>query len=191
MPNLSETDLEERIRTLEAAVYGTDVTPTEFKYPAALGGETEITHEELVDIGDNDHHIRYSDTETREVVNALLAAGANITMEYDEAAETLTIEAESDLDVTSVSIDGQAALMGVAASGEIQLSEGAAVADTGLSDTDATFYPAIGVDDPDANVKLACRLFWDDESGTYQVEFVEDGTEVGNPTVNYDILRVR
>lgn len=95
-----------------------------------------------------------------------------------------------------VSIDSQNALLSVAASGQTTLSSGSAVVDTGLSVTDATFYLALGIDDPDADAKIAGRLFWDDSAGTnsegaYKVEIVEDGTSIGNPTVNYDILRVR
>lgn len=192
MANLSEKDLEERIKLLEERVHGTDVTPDEFQYPPELGGgDGQISHSELVDVGDNDHHARYSDEEARDAVAALLAAGGNVTIDVDDAGDTVTIGLGSDLDVGTLSIDGTTALTSVAASGEVTLTEGAAVVDTGLSATDATFYPALGLDDPDANAKVACRLFWDDAAGTYQIELVEDGTEVGNPTVNYDIVRVR
>lgn len=85
----------------------------------------------------------------------------------------------------------ESALIAVAATGQTTLSSGTAVVDTGLSATDATFYLALGVDDPDADTKIAGRLFWDDSAGTYKVEIVETETSVGNPTVNYDILRVR
>jgi hypothetical protein len=68
---------------------------------------------------------------------------------------------------------------------------GTATVDTGLSTTDATFTLALGIDDPDADAKIAGRLFWDDSAGTYKIEIVEDGTSVGNPTVNYDVVRVR
>lgn len=75
--------------------------------------------------------------------------------------------------------------------GSVTLSSDTAVVDTGVSATDATFTLALGVDDPNADVKVAGRLFWDDSSGTYKIEIVEDGTSVGNATVNYDVLRVR
>jgi hypothetical protein len=63
------------------------------------------------------------------------------------------------------------------ASGQTTLSSGSAVVTTGITATDATFFLGLGLDDPDADAKVAARLFWDDS--------------VGNPTVNYDILRVR
>ena len=79
----------------------------------------------------------------------------------------------------------------VAASGSVTLSSGSATVDTGLSATDATFTLALGVDDPNADVDLAGRLFWDDSAGTYKVQIVEATTSVGNPTANYDVVRVR
>jgi hypothetical protein len=79
----------------------------------------------------------------------------------------------------------------VSISGQTTLSSGTAVVDTGISTTDATFQLALGVDDPGADTKITGRLFWDDSAGTYKIEFVEDGTSVGNPVVNYDVIRVR
>ena len=79
----------------------------------------------------------------------------------------------------------------VAATGQVTLSGGVATVDTGLSATDATFVLGLGIDDPAANCKVSGRLFWDDTAGTYKVEIVEQETGVGNPTVNYDILRIR
>lgn len=97
-----------------------------------------------------------------------------------------------DTDVLdTLSINSDLALIANAASGSVTLSSGSGTVDTGLSATDATFYLALGVDDPDADVKVAGKLFWDDSAGTYKVEFTEVDTSVGNPTVNYDILRVR
>jgi len=95
------------------------------------------------------------------------------------------------LDTDALSVGSDSALISVAASGQSTLSSGSATVDTELSDTDATFYLALGIDDPDADAKVAGRMFWDDSAGTYKVEIVEDGTSVGNPTVNYDVLRVR
>jgi len=110
--------------------------------------------------------------------------GTKITLSSN--AETGTLNA-----TTEIQIGGNTAISSVAASGQVTLSSGAAVVDTGLSATNATFNLALGVDDPDADTKITGRLFWDDSAGTYKVEFVEDSTSVGNPTVNYDIIRVR
>lgn len=102
---------------------------------------------------------------------------------HDHAGDTIN--------PATIQVDSTSALISVAASGAVTLSSGVATVDTALSAVDATFYLALGIDDPNANCKLTGRLFWDDTAGTYQIEIVEDGTNVGNPTVNYDILRVR
>jgi hypothetical protein len=91
----------------------------------------------------------------------------------------------------SVSVGGTSALISVAASGQTTLASGEAVVDTGESATDATYYLALGIDDPNADAKISGRLFWDDSAGTYKIDIQETETSVGNPTVNYDILRVR
>lgn len=76
-------------------------------------------------------------------------------------------------------------------SGQVTLSSGTATVDTGISTTDATFMLALGVDDPGADVAVAGELFFDTSDGTYEVRIDETDTGVGNPTVNYDIVRVR
>lgn len=96
-----------------------------------------------------------------------------------------------DVDASSYTVDNDSALMSVAASGSVTLSSGTATVDTSISATGATFYLALGVDDPNTDAKIAGRLFWDDSAGSYKIEVVEDGTSIGNPTVNYDVLRVR
>jgi hypothetical protein len=92
---------------------------------------------------------------------------------------------------TPLQVGGDTIAQSVADTGQVQLSSGTAVVDTGISATDATFNLALGVDDPNADTKITGRLFWDDAAGTYKVEIVEDSTSVGNPTVNYDVIRVR
>lgn len=87
-------------------------------------------------------------------------------------------------------IEGNKVAQSIAASGQVGLTSGTAVVDTGITATNATFTLALGVDDPNADTKVSGRLFWDDAAGTYKVEFVEQETSV-NPTVNYDVIRVR
>lgn len=115
------------------------------------------------------------------------SAGDAITWNYIE------IEQDGSLDVKngSVQIGGNTVAQSVAASGQTTLSGGTAVVTTGISAVDATFTLALGVDDPAADCKVTGRLFWDDSAGVYKVQIVEDGTSVGNPTVNYDVIRVR
>lgn len=95
------------------------------------------------------------------------------------------------VDSGTYEVDNEQALMSVAVSGSVQLSSGSATVDTGLSATSATFYLALGVDDPGADVDLAGKLFWDDSAGTYKITIEEVSTSVGNPTANYDVLRVK
>lgn len=109
----------------------------------------------------------YTDENAQDAVGGALASG----LAYDDANNSISMDQ--------------------AASGQVSLTSGTAVVDTGISATDATFQLAIGVDDPNADCKLTGRLFWDDSAGTYKVEIVEDGTSVGNPTANYDVIRVR
>lgn len=101
---------------------------------------------------------------------------------------------DSGIDITSsdgLKLDGNLAMQSVPVSGQVTLSSGSAEVDTGITATDATFMPAVGVDDPNADVKVSARLFWDDDDGSYHIEFIETGTSVDNPTVNYDVIRVR
>jgi hypothetical protein len=75
-------------------------------------------------------------------------------------------------------------------SGSVTLSSGSASIDTGVaSSTTATFFVAIGPTTADAEVAADIR----DDSGTstYQVDIQETDTSVGNPTVEYDVIRVR
>jgi hypothetical protein len=99
--------------------------------------------------------------------------------------------AGEQVDVGQLDVDGSVVASTVAASGQVTLSSGEATVDTGISATDATFSVALGVDDPGSDVDVAARLFFDTSAGTYKINFVESSTSVGNPTVNYDVVRVR
>ena len=90
---------------------------------------------------------------------------------------------------SSVSIADDTIAQGVVASGSVTLSDGVATVDTGVSDTDATFQLALGSNTNDA--KVAGRLFLDSSDDQYKVEIVEDETDVGDPSVDYDVVRVR
>ena len=78
----------------------------------------------------------------------------------------------------------------VVASGSETLSSGAATVDTGVATSETgTFMVAFGPSTNDADVAADIRA--DSGSGTYQVDIQETDTSVGNPTVEYDIVRVR
>jgi len=92
---------------------------------------------------------------------------------------------------TSFTLEGSPIATAVVASGQVSLSSGSATVSTGVTATDATFYPAIGVDDPGADVAgLAAQLDFDTSEGEYYLTIKETGTSQ-NPTVNYDIVRAR
>lgn len=129
------------------------------------------------------------------VGNAAAQSGSGTIGTQDAPLDAIYVDnlhqSTSTVDTNELQIDSNTALLARAANGQVQLSSGAATVDTGISATDATFYLGLGIDDPGADCKVAGRLFWDDSAGTYKVEIVEDGTSVGNPTVNYDVFRVR
>lgn len=110
---------------------------------------------------------KYTDEEAQDAVGTIL----DTSLSYDDATPSIG--------------------MNVVLSGQTTLSSGVGQVDTGVSATDATFMLSLGVDDPGADCKLAGRLFWDDSDGSYWIEINEVETSVGNPTVNYDIVRVR
>lgn len=74
-------------------------------------------------------------------------------------------------------------------SGSVTLSSGSATVDTGISaSTTATFMVAIGPDTDDSQVAADIQAA---SGGNYEVQIEETDTSVGNPTVRYDIIRVR
>lgn len=85
---------------------------------------------------------------------------------------------------------GNTMLDNVASTGQVSLSDNLAEVTTNISATEATFMLALGIDDPNADAEVAGALFWDDSSGNYEIRIRETETDV-NPTVNYDIIRVR
>lgn len=109
----------------------------------------------------------YTDENARDAAGAMATNG----LSYDDANDTL----------------GQ----NVVASGQVTLSSGAATIDTGVATTTtATFQVALGPATADADVGAEIRA--DSTSGTYQVDIVESpDTAVGNPSVEYDIIRIR
>jgi X-X-X-Leu-X-X-Gly heptad repeat protein len=90
---------------------------------------------------------------------------------------------------TSLTISGNTVVSSVVASGSVTLSSGSATIDTGVSEsTTATFMVALGPDTDDADVATDIRAA---SGGNYEVDIQETDTSVGNPTIRYDIIRVR
>lgn len=77
------------------------------------------------------------------------------------------------------------------AEGTVALSGGSAVVATGVTTTGTHIDVKLDPSGGGANatdVKAAARAFWDNSAGEYFVEILEDGTDVGNPTIGYHIV---
>ena len=72
-------------------------------------------------------------------------------------------------------------------SGTIDLSEGAATVDTGVSSATATFDISASVQDPQASVSTS--VLRDDSSGTHLVEFTQQSGSATSPRVTYRIIQ--
>jgi X-X-X-Leu-X-X-Gly heptad repeat protein len=84
---------------------------------------------------------------------------------------------------------GTATLGESVASGSVTLASGTATIDTGVGvGATATFYVALGPDTDDADVAADIRAA---SGGNYEVDIQETDTAVENPTINYDVVRVR
>lgn len=79
--------------------------------------------------------------------------------------------------------------MNSVASGNVTLSSGQATVDTGIGEgTTATFFVAFGPVTDGAEVAATIEA---QSNGNYVVHIDEQNTSVGNPTVEYDVVRVR
>lgn len=122
----------------------------------------------------DDPTIRYvRDRRLRPWASPLLvkgAIGADSGLTYDDGTDELGLD--------------------IIASGQDTLSSGSLTIDTGVDkDATATFGAFIGGATDDAEV--AADTHPDTGTGTHVVEIQETDTNIGNPTVNYDIVRVR
>lgn len=91
--------------------------------------------------------------------------------------------------MNALRVQQQNVAIDVPISGSVQLGESTAQVDTGISDTDATYFAALGVDNTSNPCEVAARLRW--ANGSYRLGIVEQRTSIGNPTVNFDLVRVR
>jgi len=115
-----------------------------------------------------------------------IVAGSNLTKDANTLAVASTVNITGEYQ-----LGGNTLAQSVVDSGQVSLSSGSATVSTGITATDATFYPAIGVDDPGADVTgLAAQLDFDTSTSEYKLTVKETGSSQ-NPTVNYDIVRVR
>lgn len=124
------------------------------------------------------------------VASGTLSAGALMALGVDSASAQAAgqVGTSTDpVDLVAYSLDdrnGDDAFMQVAASGSTTLSSGSATV-TVETASGSTYYLALGTDE---NAKISGRVY---DDGDVKVELVETDTSVGNPTVEYDVLRVR
>ena len=122
--------------------------------------------------------------------SGVLSTGALVALGVDEASAQAAGQvgtASSPVDMVAYTLadrNGDNALMQVAASGSVTLSNGSATV-TVEAASGSTYYLALGTDE---NAKISGRVF---DDGDVKIELVETQTNVGNPTVDYDVLRVR
>jgi len=135
------------------------------------------------DLGAATAILEYDQTNSEWVV--IDVTTANITTANITTANVTTLKSD---DITDTADNKM--LQGVVATGQVTLSNNLAEVGTGISTIDATFMLALGIDDPNADAEVAGALYWDDSVGEYEVRIRETETDV-NPTVNYDIVRVR
>jgi hypothetical protein len=152
-----------------------------------VGGPVNLNGNALTDAAGVEHAGELADASDVSPLQASSDVDHDATANRTHSGDALT---PSSVDADSYSVASSPALIDVAASGSVSLSSGTATVDTGLSATDATFYLALGIDDPGADADVAGKLLFDSSAGTYQV-VIEEVNSSQNPTVNYDILRVR
>jgi hypothetical protein len=122
---------------------------------------------------------------------SLFSRAGELTAGNQLSKDGSTFNVSTDPQFNSVNdSSGNTMLGGVVATGTVMLSDGVATVDTTIdsTDSDATFMLALGLDD--SNVEVAGGLHRDG-SGNYQVRIRETDTDTGNPTVDYDVVRVR
>ena len=118
---------------------------------------------------------------------ALLGSAVSDRVAADAEGQVGTLSKPVDVFAYSIQDrNGDSAFISVAASGSVQLSSGSATVTVDSNPpSGATYSLAIG---PTQNAKISGRAFND---GDLKVELVETDTSVGNPTVPYDVIRVR
>lgn len=121
-----------------------------------------------------------------------IEGGTNITRDGSKINLDPSIDLTGNVGVSGEIQDGNdnTMLNSVADTGQVTLSNNLAEVSTNISATDATFMLALGIDDPDADAEVAGSLYWDDSAGNYEIRIRELETNL-NPTVNFDIIRVR
>lgn len=120
-----------------------------------------VDHADLANINSDAHHVKYTDEEAQDAINALLKGGTNVTLTYDDANDTLTIDASDTDSRADVSDDGSLVVSDV---------------------TDINFGSLISVtDDGDGSVTIAGT---DTEKTEEEIEDIVDGLLVAGNAIS-------
>jgi hypothetical protein len=125
----------------------------------------------------------YTDEDAQDAVGGILAAAFT----YDDASDEINMDPHvgtSDAHHAKYTITDD-----VEVTGSVALSSGSATVDIGVaSTTTATFMTALGPATDDAEITASIQA---NSGGNYTLHLDEINTSVGNPTVEYDVIRVR
>lgn len=195
-----------QIQSTSDSGYDTEI-PTDFPYIVFLPTSVSIS---VTDNTDTDIWINITDVSTNNSVEIRSSSGGGTTSAPSGTNIKLGTINDSnsgdpidrpndypnktfeDLTVDNSVKDsaGNTLISAVSATGSVTLSSGKAVVDTGVSNTTtATFVPGAGCDTDDAKVGASVRS--SSSSGNHEIVIEETTTSVDNPTVWYDIIRVR
>ena len=141
-----------------------------------LGANLAIDADDTLNATDTD--TQRTDEDIEDVVGALLVASGAASVSYDDANDTLTIDA-TDTDTQAYS---------TVASGSVSLGGSETVdIDTGVA-VDSNFY--VPECNPPADCDYVVSLFRDDSgTGNWVIRFKQDSTAVTSGTVNWRLKR--
>lgn len=136
------------------------------------------------------HTLQSGDGQSNLQVNDTVLPATASTYDLGASGTRWSTVYASTVNAASIADDsGNTVLANRVASGSVTLSSGAATVDTGVGvGTTATFYVALGPDTDDAEVAATIKA---PSGGNYTVHIDELNTSVGNPSIRYDIVRVR
>ena len=84
----------------------------------SLGGSTSVNHNDLSTISSDDHHTRYSDEEAQDAVGTIMSGGTDLSVTYDDAGNSITVNhndtstqgnvsAAAGAAITDINLDGR------------------------------------------------------------------------------------
>jgi len=111
-----------------------------------------------------------------------------------DEGSTLFLDRSSG-DVSALTADGAQVSLGdgssIAASGTVTLSAGEATVDTGITEPGRHLTVRLDPSGGQANtstVSVKSAVVWDSSAGEYRVKFWEEGTDIGDSVIGYEIV---